>query len=247
MTSAVSQARWKDAQAAESGYWSSLCFEPAEFARIVSEKVEFSTWAAQALEGELPDGSWLEVGIGPLGIGCLQLLPGAELRQLIGVDPLPLIDLANLSLPSPLHALAETSRRLLHEYTQAPGEMTGLTARRFSFVACYNVLDHVRDPLAVLVEANRVSELGARLALSCDVTSLLSDLRHRWWVRHRRSSTIGVRAHPFRFKEYELRRLLEKAGFGVVSSRGVPGAAKRAAGRSARPAFLCEKLREVQT
>lgn len=247
MTSAVSQARWQDAQTAEASYWSALCVEPDEFARIFGEKVSFSAWTSKTLAGDLPEGSWLEIGIGPLGVGCLQLLPGAELRQLVGVDPLPKLDLANLSLPIPLLTLAETCQTLLHEYAQTPGETTGLKSGRFSLVACYNVLDHVRDPLAVLREANRVSEPGARLVLGCDVTSVLSDLRYRWWVRHRHRSTVGVRAHPFRFKEYELRRLLDLAGFAVLATSAVPGAVRRAAGRSVRPAFLCEKRRELRS
>lgn len=225
-------------------YWVALRSDAAEFARILSEKVEFSAWVGQHLE-EL-EGDRIEIGIGPLGIGCIQLLPGAEDRCLVGVDPLPFIPSGELSLPETLRRCAEEYRSLLDSYVQAPGEATGLLTSGFSFAACYNVLDHVRDPQAVLIEVNRLLVADGVLALSCDVTSMLSDLRYRLWVRPRYRNTIGVRAHPFRFKERQLRRLLERAGFEPVTSRGGVRMTASLVGRAARPGFLYRKAREVR-
>ena len=240
MTNGVSVERWQDAQQAERGYWAGLGADQAELARILAEKVEGGHWAAVHGAARLREGDLVEIGIGPLGVGCIHFVQGAGERALVGVDPLELLPREELSFPEPLVALLDRCRSHPYEHLQAKGESTGLEEGRFALASCYNVLDHVQDPGAVLREAARILAPGGLLLLACDVTSLLGDLRFRVYVRRRLRESILVRAHPHRFRVAGLRRLLDEAGFRIVAE-DAPGRLHGLTGRTARALFLGEK------
>lgn len=97
------------------------------------------------------------------------------------------------------------------------GEETGLKENYFALAACHNVLDHCRDPEAVLNEMCRILKPNGYLLLGCDVVSSLSLLRFHLYVKGVHSQSIGVRAHPFHFQTAELENLVKQTGFIVLA------------------------------
>lgn len=232
MTGAVSVERWREAQEAEQEYWSSLSSDARECARIIAEKVNIARWISDRIPSAWVPGEAVEIGVGPLGMGCMHFLDGLTGR--VGVEPLPLLSEADLDLPAPLVAAVGACRRATGAYVAVAGEATGLQARRFSLAISYNVLDHVRDPREVLLEARRLLAPDGLLALGCDTVSLLSDFRFVS-VRRRHPDSIGVRAHPFRFRLSQLEALVISSGFRILAHNRPPAArAQELVGRAHR-------------
>lgn len=241
MTAPVSTERWREAQAAEQSYWQALGGDPLECARVLAEKVAVAVWIERHLPAAPPGGQWAEIGIGPLGMGCIHFLHGQGDPGRVGIEPLSLLAEEQLRLPGPLVEAVAACRRDTGAYVRAPGEATGLAAECFALVVSYNVLDHVRDPGAVLAEAHRILTPGGLLALGCDTVSVLSDLRFRW-IERRHADSIGVRAHPFRFRLRDLEALVGAAGFRVLASnRPSRPRLSQIAGHAHRLLLLAEK------
>lgn len=244
MKSPVSSERWREAQRAEREYWNWPIVDPRELARIVLGLSEAAVWAKERFPAGIPSGDWVEFGIGPLGLGCSHFLTNQEGRPIVGVDPLPLIPTEEFSLAPPLATLID-SCRAGYEHVVAPGESTGLEDGRFGLAILHNMLDHVRDPFAVLVEARRLLRPGGIMFLRCDTFSLPSRLRFRAVTRFRRSDTWLVRAHPFRFGPDELVALVRQAGFRVLAHDSLGGARLRElVGGSYRASIMAEKAAE---
>jgi SAM-dependent methyltransferase len=224
MSAPVSTERWRQAQLAEREYWNWPVVDARELSRILLGLSEAAVWAKERLPPRTLANEWVEVGIGPLGLGCGHFVNTAESHQLVGVDPLPLIPTEELSLPPPLIALIESCRRNYH-HVVAPGESTGLQRERFGLAILHNMLDHVRDPLGVLVETRRVLRPDGIMFLVCDTFSLLGQARFTAVTKFRQRDSWLVRAHPFRFRFTQLLALVKRAEFRVVThepARGLP-------------------------
>jgi SAM-dependent methyltransferase len=242
VSEAVSVQRWAVAQAAEQTYWDEVVTDDREFLRVLVEKGYVANWVAERVPGGPLDGDAVEIGIGPLGVGCMHFLPGGKRRTLVGVEPLPLIDEDTLGLVAPFAAVVRACRGLSSTHVRATGEETGLESGRFALGFCYNVLDHVRDPLAVLREMHRILEPGGRILLGVDTRSTLGILRFKLLIQPRHVESILVRAHPFRFREREIARLVESAGFRALVGNGRrPRPFFDFVGRAHRLLLLCEK------
>jgi len=242
MSVGVSVERWREAQRAEQSYWDDLLSDGAEFARTLAEKVYAASWAEQRMIAGPPAGDWLEIGIGPLGVGCMHFLPAPGSRALVGVEPLPLLQGDALRLPASLAATVAACQTDRYEHLQAKGEETGLETGRFGLAVCYNVLDHVHNPSGILDEMARVVRPGGLMLLGCDTVSVASLVRFHAYVKRRHPDSIGVRAHPFRFRAGDLIAMVERAGFRILDdNRRQPEWLHDAAGRAHRLLLLCEK------
>ncbi len=242
MSAGVSIERWQEAQRAEQSYWDDVLSDGAEFARTLAEKVYAAAWTEQRLPAGPPAGDWIEIGIGPLGVGCMHFMGGAAGRTLVGVEPLPLMAPGALQLPPSLAATVASCQGGGYEHRRAKGEDTGLEAGRFGLAVCYNVLDHVHNPTDILSEIARVLRPGGMLLLGCDTVSLASLARFHGYIKHRHPDSIGVRAHPFRFRTRHLPAMAERAGFRVLDdNRQRPERLHDLAGHAHRLLMLCEK------
>ena len=239
LAGAVSAARWRAAQAGEAQYWEHARSSLREQARILAEKFAAVDQVTEAVP-ELCSvrGQRVEVGIGPLGIGMLHFL--AAEAPLVGVDPLPIVFPAT-NLPRPLLALIDECHRN-YTHFQARGESLPVEPNSTAIAACYNVLDHVASPRAVLSECFRILQPGGFFILGCDTVSVLSLLKFRLYTRWRDQSTLAVICHPFRFRAAKLERLVRDAGFEIVwVLRRSRERWERLVGRSFRLLFVAKK------
>jgi ubiquinone/menaquinone biosynthesis C-methylase UbiE len=206
-------ARWQEAQHAESEYWTFLAAQEAEIERVlgVNDKI------ARRLREWIPSlpASVLEIGVGGLGVGVIGYLP--EIPERIGLDPLPP---PALQCSPRMQARIEALRRGVRLLT-APGEKTSFADGQFGLVVCCNVLDHVRDPQAVVNEVHRVLSPGGYFYLDVDVFSLAGLAKWYFWTKHTHSQEILVRAHPHRFREHTLLNYLDQGGFGILKKNDV--------------------------
>lgn len=224
-------ARWLEAQEAEREFWSGVPANPAVVAAIVRSLCDVAAWARPRIPADARH-PWVEIGIGPLGLGVAHFLRADPDRpSIVGIDPIELEPRALETLPDPLARLVEACRRG-YEHVQAQGERTGLASARFGAAFLNNMLDHVDSPLAVLAETRRLLVPGGHLILTCDVFSALGRLKHERWARRRHPDSIVVRAHPHRLSAGDLPVLLARAGFALEAISADHGRWQRAAGRA---------------
>ncbi|MHB8532048.1 MAG: methyltransferase domain-containing protein [Solirubrobacteraceae bacterium] len=230
--SGVTGERWQQAQDAERGFWSPRSFGLGKFRRSVTGAVGSAEWALPKLD--VPDGDWLEVGIGPLGVGCMHFMGcPAELHTLDPIEPTPAED---WRLPEPCRALVSACQQASTAHV-GQAEKLDFAEDSFSFVAMVNMLDHVQDPAAVLSEARRVLRPGGMMFLAVDTFSLAGELRFRLFSRRRWQDTTFVRAHPHRFSGSDVLRRVAEAGFELAHSEA-PGPVETLIGRHSRTRLL---------
>jgi SAM-dependent methyltransferase len=168
----------------------------------------------------LPAGDWLEIGIGPVGIGCAHFLkPEAELHTVDPIGPTAVDDWR--MLPEPCKALVRSCQETAVMHI-AQAERLDFPDDRFAFVASQNMLDHVEDPDAVLKEVRRVLKPGGQFLLIIDTFSALGEARYQLVTRRKLADTTLVRAHPHRFSRKSVEQLLARTGFRIVHAEG-PG------------------------
>lgn len=232
--SGVSSERWQDAQAAERGFWSTAGFGLKKFRRAAAGSIQTAEWVMPHLKA--PPGDWLEVGIGPLGVGCLHFLGcQGELHTLDPIEPTPADE---WRLPEPCRALVRACQEASTRHV-GQAEKLEFADASFTFVAMENMLDHVQDPGAVLAEARRVLVPGGQLFVAVDTFSMLGEARFKMFSRKKFRDTTFVRAHPHRFSGDDVLRIVTEAGFGVTHSQ-TPGTVGSAVGRHFRTCVIAE-------
>ena len=223
----VSHKRWQEAQEAERDFWDGFALE--EFGATVGALMQTAVWARPFLK--IPAGDSLEIGVGPLGVGCTHFLSGAG--PLHTLDPIEPIAADEWHLPEPCKALV----RACHNETAATyvgrAERLDFPDDRFTLVTLHNMLDHVEDPGAALREVRRVLQSGGQLVLALDTFSALGELKYRFITRRQQRDTILVRAHPHRFSSNEVMQLVDAAGF-RVEQVDTPSPLRATAGRCYR-------------
>lgn len=230
--SAVTSERWQDAQQAERGFWSLEGFGLRKFANTAAGSIDTAAWIDRHIE--VPSGDWLEVGIGPLGVGCTHFLEGVE--ELHTLDPIDPIPAERWKLPEPCQALVRACQeRVTRHVGQA--ERLDFPDDAFTLVAMENMLDHVQDPGAVLSEARRVLAPGGHLILAVDTFSTVGEARFKLISRRRWQGTTFVRAHPHRFSSGHVLGLVAAAGFSVTAAE-TPGPLSALVGRHFRIRLL---------
>jgi SAM-dependent methyltransferase len=244
MSQAISAERWERAQAAELDYWRGMNL--SELLRILAEKPEFLALIDDARLAALFRGKEvLEIGCGPLGIAIASFYRDkSAIRRLVKLEPLPRVALMDTSLAQNDWAakLVEWADELAREgdYLQRPGEALGF-ASEFDTVVTYNVLDHVRDPLAILRNAHKALKPGGAVLVGVDCLSVAGRLRFEQFTRRRQPGSLLVEGHPHSFLPAHMEALLREAGFGAVESFGLPGRLRLLVGSHFRPAFLARK------
>ncbi len=232
--SGVSSERWQEAQAAERGFWSTAGFGLKKFRRAAAGSIQTAEWLMPQLTA--PPGDWLEVGIGPLGVGCLHFL-GCE-GELHTLDPIEPTPADGWQLPEPCRALVRACQEASTRHI-GQAEHLEFPDGSFTLLAMENMLDHVQDPGAVLAEARRVLAPGGQLFVAVDTFSMLGELRFKLFSRRKFRDTTFVRAHPHRFSSDDVMRIVTEAGFRVTHSQ-TPGLVGSAVGRHFRACVIAE-------
>lgn len=243
MTHAASDARWRDAQVAESRYWSTVGV--GELLRLCAEKGLLIDRLDNDLATSLFDGKdVLEIGVGPLGISLASFYPKKHLiHRLIKIDPLPQTPLlSNLTNKTWAWKYIEWARGLAEEgqYLRMAGEELAISYE-FDTVICYNVLDHVGNPRMLVQRAHSSLRSAGRMLLAVDCMSLVGQLRFERLTRVRARRSVLVQAHPHSFRLHQVISLLNEAGFEAILTLDVPGVARRIAGPHFRPVFVAQK------
>jgi SAM-dependent methyltransferase len=244
MSSAVTIERWQTAQNAELGFWKEMEFH--ELVMTCAEKAEFWSQIEPAQIPPLVTGKdVLEIGCGPLGLSVVSFSGlAAATRRLLKTDPLP-----PLSVRDTRPARAAWAARFFDwvdevsrdgEYLQVAGEDLAFDSC-FDTVITYNVLDHVRAPLAILKNAARALRPGGTLVVGVDCLSLVGRVRFEWITRRLARGSILVEAHPHTFRPNDVIAMIERAGLRMVAAHGLPGRLAGLAGRHVRPAFIATK------
>jgi SAM-dependent methyltransferase len=218
VTEVVSEERWAVAQAAEGEYWRAVSADEREFLRLIAEKAEAARWfLAVSPDRDVRLGKLLELGVGPLGVGCIHFLQTSESSGLTTVEPLSVIPSGELRFSEPLRGFVEACRTATTKHIRAGAEEVPVDSSEFNLVVCYNVLDHVQDAARVLQEVRRVSAPNSQFFLAVDTQSDLSIFRFRWWIKRRKPHNLGVRAHTYRLRERDVRKLLRATGFRLIA------------------------------
>ena len=249
----ITRQRWQQAQSAENSYWQQAIVDKVELLRITHEKIAAVEWAQQAVAQFFDtEGPLLEVGIGPLGVGCIHLLPKSVSRELIGLDPLPLMEISAPSIPPPIKALVKACHLENYRHLTGMGEDIELASGSVAGVICYNVLDHCHDPQQVLQEIQRILKPGGYLLLGCDVYSWAGLIKYRIHIASAASrgiqlNSIGHLAHPHQFLAKDLKNFVSTVGLEILATNDRPyEKIRRVWSKSHRMLIVARKNRKME-
>ncbi len=244
MTAAIAETRWQEAQHSEAYFWEGLTL--GVLLRICGDlRAQIDKLPAERQSTLFAGKRVLEIGCGPLGLALPCFSPSAgEIAELVKLDPLPRLDLDRL--PAAKDPLAEPflswvkARAGQGRYLQLSGEAFE-ERESFDTAISHNVLDHVRDPGAILDNAYAALKPGGTLLLWVDCMSWAGRWRFEQVVRRRQPDSILVKAHPFTFLPPQIEALLRDSGFRDIEVEGAPQGARRWFARQTRPLFIARK------
>ena len=229
-TRAAGIERWDVAQAAEGKYWDAARQDEVELLRIMQEKAAAMRWCMKEVPACFESvGRWVEIGIGPIGVGCVHLI-AAPRRELVGVDPLRPVELRAEKLSPAFRSLVAGCQSAAYRHLVGRGEHVDLPDESAALIVCYNVLDHCEDPARVVRESTRVLGRGNHLILGCDVYSTAGRIKHRVRAGLARASgvtldSIADLAHPHQFVASDLEALVDGEGLEIVAMNNRPAEA----------------------
>lgn len=206
----ISEKRWEKAQSeemsnlGESGRSSwRLLYELSEHAEVIRE-LEVMLKGVNGLTA-------LEVGVGPLGIGFLAVHAFIHLSKIVGVEPLPIldIDLGDKALEKYAKELQDRLKII-----RSKGENLPLDDETFDISCSINVIDHAHSPDDILKEIARVTKHGGVLVLGVNTLSFLGRIKWRL-LRAMKPDKFLFVAHPHIFSWTQVRRKLLAGGWSL--------------------------------
>ena len=227
----ISEERWRRAQEVEAENWRGSGRDVVRFLYELVEHSEVAVPLDSILRGKQSLRA-IEVGIGPLGIGFLAAYTNRYLSAIMGVEPLPIQELA---LPD--RSLDTYAKGLRSNVTIMNGRGESLPFRDGSFdiACCINVLDHSKDSETVISEISRVLKKGGIYV--CGVNTLSHLGRFKWKiVRTMRPNDPNFIAHPFTYYWSRVNKKLTSAPWARTLWDNKPSFLKRVAGHG-RMAF----------
>jgi SAM-dependent methyltransferase len=202
--------RWSQAQQAEFSFWArSAAVDDATRSRLMSVTTEIDFFDADGRFSKslATARRVVEVGAGPAGI--IYFLQTPALR--IAVDPL------TVQLVEAGHAKTFGAIRL-----QAVGEQLPFIDESVDVAICYNVLDHCRNPLAVIAEMHRIVRKGGTMVLALHL--IRSAFRSMGPLLGRLDPP-----HPYHFTRQQALGLARSGGFRLELDRSEPKGWRRLA------------------
>lgn len=138
----------------------------------------------------------LEVGVGCYGLGFLGVHFFDQIDHLDGVDPLPRL---TLNLNDPLLQAYVDGVQSRVQYRQARGEALMAEDATYDLVASVNVVDHARDPAAIVSEIDRVLKPGGHFLFGVNTLSWAGEIK--WKLNRWRNPDAWLfRAHPHTYQ-----------------------------------------------
>ena len=235
--SAITEAAFADAQEQELHNWEG---HTGNSKRLLYELVEHTSSVEKlrkcVRERQHPVEAAVDVGVGCFGLGFL----GPHLADLCdridGVDPLPrqTLDPEDEALRTYLEAIQNRVN-----YIQASGESMPFDDATYDLAACINVVDHARDPVAIVTEIHRVLKPGGLFAFS--VSTLSKAGEWKWKAdRSRHPDKWLYRAHPHTY-QWQAADAMVRSLFPDVVWSDQPSAKNQLIGRGRMSAWIVRK------
>lgn len=149
-------------------------------------------------------GNVLDVGCasGWLAARIAKILPQASVT---GVDVSPkMIDYAKVVHPD-------------INFVHADAQKLPFPKESFDLIVCTETLEHVVDPLGVLLEIRRCLAKKGEAIISMDTGSLLFKIIWFFWVKTK--GKVWQKAHLHKFNQDKLKKLFKKANFRIKKQR----------------------------
>lgn len=207
----ITAERWSVAQCAEAADWAEA---GTNGWRLIHELTEHAG-VAEPLHDYLRDKKGLkalEVGVGPLGIGFLAVHAHSYMAEIVGVEPLPILQIAQKDEALQTYARALQSRV---KVIQVKGEDLPFEDDSFDITSCINVIDHTHLPGQVLEQIGKVTKNGGLFVFGVGTLSFLGRLQ--WRLRRALQPNDHLyAAHPYIYSWGAMQSQLVRAGWSVL-------------------------------
>jgi len=178
----------------------------------------------------------LEVGIGPLGTGFLAVHAAGYFARIMGLEPLPILDVKLADEALQKYAKAVQSRV---QVVQAKAENIPFGDKAFDVTCCINVIDHAHRPEAILEEIRRVTRPGGIFVFGVNTLSFLGRIKWRLlrWISPHRFLFV---AHPHIYGWKQMSRSLRRQRW-TLAWDNRPSQWQRLAGRGRMSFWILQR------